>query len=968
MRQRSTQFLHLAFAFLFVQSVVIVGNAGAADDGPDYSEQIAPLLAKYCVGCHGSDDPDGKLSLETYADIQKGGTHGAALLPGEGESSRLIRVLTGAAKPKMPPEGEPVPTAAEIAVLTAWINAGAMGPNGAEPDRMQLAVPKLAPNKEQEPILSVELNSAGTLAAVAKYGRVELIPVAVDPQSAQLTLQQDNARTLGPFPGKVTSVHFVETGVDGEKSQIVTASGVAGLGGVAALWDAETGDLVREFKGHRDILFDAEVSPDGKLLATCGYDKVILLWDIATGQQVRALNGHNGAVYDVAFHPTGEFLVSASADDTAKVWRVADGERMDTLGQPLKEEYCITFSPDGKQIVAGGADNNIRVWKFISTDRPRINPMIFARFAHEGAVLGLQFTRDGQRLVSIAEDKVLKVWETRQFTEVANEQQPSFAAALTVGAGDRAIVIGSMTGELRTYPLSTSPVKPSTDNHGGGTVAVAVPPMPSDPMQKVSEAEPNNTPQAANAITLPAQITGVIDQPANAASQGEQAPAVGEANVDADLYRFHAKQGEEWVFEVNASRSKSPLDSYLDVLDGAGNRIVRTKLQAVKESYFTFRGKDANQTGDFRVFNWEEMELNEFLYANGEVVKLWLYPRGPDSGFETYPGSGNRWGYFDTTSLSHALGEPAYIVTPHKPDESIIPNGLPVFPIYYENDDESHRELGSDSKLYFTAPADGEFIVRIRDVRGFEGADYKYTLNIRPRQPDFTVTLQGGDKTINAGSGKEFKVSVRRIDDYTGPIRVDITDLPPGFDVTTPIIVEEGQIAAHGTITAANDALAPTPENEAISKATATAMIRGKEVTREIGGLGKIIRADAPKILVEVVPDERGAKPIAMPEDGPLEFEIHPGETIMLRLKLTRNEFNNEVSFGKEGAGRNLPFGVYVDNIGLNGLLLLTGQTEREFFITAAPWVEEQSRLFHINTGSEGGQTSQPVLLHVRGK
>ena len=40
------------------------------------------------------------------------------------------------------------------------------------------------------------------------------------------------------------------------------------------------------------------------------------------------------------------------------------------------------------------------------------------------------------------------------------------------------------------------------------------------------------------------------------------------------------------------------------------------------------------QAADFRLFNWEEMHLNEYLYANGEVVKLWLYPRGPDSGVE----------------------------------------------------------------------------------------------------------------------------------------------------------------------------------------------------------------------------------------------------------------------------------------------------------------------------------------------
>ncbi len=212
-------------------------------------------------------------------------------------------------------------------------------------------------------------------------------------------------RTIGKFPGKVTSLHFTPDG-----KRLVTASGVAGLGGVAAIWNVADGTLLQRFEGHRDILYDAELSADGKVLATCAYDKKIELWDAATGKPLRTLEGHTGAVYDVAFSPDSRFLVSASADDTCKVWRVADGQRMDTLPQPLKAEYTCTFSPDGRAIVAAGADNNIRVWQFVSRDRPEINPMVIARFAHEGAIVRLAFTPDGTKLVSLAEDRTIKVW------------------------------------------------------------------------------------------------------------------------------------------------------------------------------------------------------------------------------------------------------------------------------------------------------------------------------------------------------------------------------------------------------------------------------------------------------------------------------------------------------------------------------------------------------------------------------
>ena len=73
------------------------------------------------------------------------------------------------------------------------------------------------------------------------------------------------------------------------------------------------------------------------------------------------------------------------------------------------------------------------------------------------------------------------------------------------------------------------------------------------------------------------------------------------------------------------------------------------------------------------------------------------------------------------------------------------------------------------------------------------------------------------------------------------------------------------------------------------------------------------------------------------------------------------------VSFGKEDSGRNLPHGLYVDNIGLNGLLLLAGQSEREFFITAAPWVPPSTSTFYLKANVDG-VTAFPVTIEVKEK
>jgi hypothetical protein len=73
-------------------------------------------------------------------------------------------------------------------------------------------------------------------------------------------------------------------------------------------------------------------------------------------------------------------------------------------------------------------------------------------------------------------------------------------------------------------------------------------------------------------------------------------------------------------------------------------------------------------------------------------------------------------------------------------------------------------------------------------------------------------------------------------------------------------------------------------------------------------------------------------------------------------------------SFGSHDSGRNLPFGAYVDNIGLNGFMIVEGQNEREFYITADKATAEATRRFHLKANVEGGILSQPILLHVRSK
>ena len=57
--------------------------------------------------------------------------------------------------------------------------------------------------------------------------------------------------------------------------------------------------------------------------------------------------------------------------------------------------------------------------------------------------------------------------------------------------------------------------------------------------------------------------------------------------------------------------------------------------------------------------------------------------------------------------------------------------------------------------------------------------------------------------------------------------------------------------------------------------------------------------------------------------------------------------------------------GVYVDNIGLNGLLVREGENEREFFLTADPIAEPGKRSFFLSGAVDGTVTTHPITVEV---
>jgi WD40 repeat protein len=167
---------------------------------------------------------------------------------------------------------------------------------------------------------------------------------------------------------------------------------------------------------HRDAVTSTSFSPDGTRIVTASRDGSARLWDATSGNPVTPPLHHGGPVRFAQVRADNARMLTIAEDNAAWVWDVAANPPSAVALPHGARVNSAVFSADGTMVVTASDDGTVQRWSVGEAEPRRLEPQL----GHKGRVVTAALSRDGSRIVTIAQQSpAVTLWDAQSGAQIA---------------------------------------------------------------------------------------------------------------------------------------------------------------------------------------------------------------------------------------------------------------------------------------------------------------------------------------------------------------------------------------------------------------------------------------------------------------------------------------------------------------------------------------------------------------------